>query len=339
MDLATIYDVAKRANVSAMTVSRVINNATNIKEATRQKVLKAIEELDYIPNRSAQTLTSKDSKLLSLLITDVANPFYTSVARGAEDKAHERGYQLVFSNSDESFDKESSYIRSAISRGIDGMLFTPSGDSSVQNINLLSKHHIPVVLVDRRLDLELDMVVGDNINGTKMLMNHLYELGHTRIGLVTGPSVVSTTRERDEGYNNFIKEKGLPSDDRWIFRTDLTKRRTSAYIAQLLALPAEERPTAFFSNNNFLAVDLLNSLNEFGIKVPEDVSVVCFDDPQPIPMPDSILTVVRQQPYEYGYVGMEILIDRIEGSKTSKPNTFVYTPEMIIRHSTKRLNP
>lgn len=336
--MTTIYDVAKKANVSAMTVSRVINNASNIKEETRQKVLKAIEELDYIPNRSAQSLISKDSKLLSLIITDVTNPFYTNVARGAEDKAHERGYQLVFSNTDESFDKESSYIRAAISRGIDGILFTPSGDESIRNVRLLSKYNIPVVLVDRKLEgTNLDSVVGDNINGTKALMNHLYELGHTRIGLVTGPSVVSTTKERDEGYLNFMKEKGLPIDERWIFRTDLTKRRTSVYISQLLALPPEEQPTAFFSNNNFLAVDLLNSLNHFGIRVPRDVSVVCFDDPQPISMPDSLLTVVRQQPYEYGYVGMEMLINKIEGEVSNKPRTVVYTPELIIRHSTKSI--
>jgi LacI family transcriptional regulator len=336
--LATIYDVAKLAKVSAMTVSRVINNSPSIKEETRQKVLKAIEELDYIPNRSAQSLISKDSKLLSLVITDISNPFYTNVARGAEDKANERGYQVVFSNSDENFEKESAYVRAAISRGIDGMLFTPSGDKSIENIKLMQKHKIPIVLVDRTLDnVELDVVTGDNLAGTKKLMNYLYELGHRKIGLVTGPATISTTILRDEGYTKFIKEKGLPFDKRWVFRTDLTKRRTSSFIEQLMSLQKDERPTAVFCNNNFLAVDLLNSMIEYGLHVPEDISVVCFDDPQPIPMPDSFLTVVRQQPYDFGYVGMEILIDRIEGNNSQQMRKVIYTPELIIRNSAKKL--
>ncbi|SES75167.1 LacI family transcriptional regulator [Salinibacillus kushneri] len=337
--MTTIYDVAKRANVSAMTVSRVINNASSIKKETRLRVEKAIKELDYIPNRSAQSLTSKDTRLLSLIVTDVTNPFYTRIARGAEDKAHEEGYQLVFSNSDENIEKESSYIRSAISRGIDGILFTPSGDDSRKNIKFIQKHNIPVVLIDRYLDgIELDSIIGDNHTGTKKLMNHLYEYGHRKIGFVTGPNSVSTTRERMEGFKSFIEENHLPYNQKWVFTTNLTNMKTSHFIKDLLTLPKEDRPTAIFCTNNFLAVDLMNSLNNIDLKVPDDISIVCFDDPQPIPMHNSFFTVVSQQPYEYGYIGLSMLINRIEGKQKEEQKRIVYTPELMIRHSTKIIN-
>ncbi|MRH41065.1 LacI family DNA-binding transcriptional regulator [Aquibacillus halophilus] len=337
--MATIYDVAKRANVSAMTVSRVINNGSSIKESTRLRVEKAIKELDYIPNRSAQSLISKDTKLLSLLITDVANPFFTSIARGAEDKAHEKGYQLVFSNSDENIEKETSYIRSAVSRGIDGMLLTPSGDFSIQNINILTKYKIPFVLVDRSLKgIESDIVHGDNSDGTKKLMDHLFENGHRTIGFVTGPSSISNVRERGDAYKQFIKDNKLPFNEKWTFQTDLARMQTLSYINLLLEASKEDRPTAILCSNNFLAADLVNNMNKMGLHVPDDISVVCFDDPHAIQMPNSFFTVVNQPAYKFGYTGMEMLIDRIEGKSGKEHKEIVYDTELIIRQSTKKIN-
>ena len=334
--MTTIYDVAKKANVSAMTVSRVINQATTIKEETRLRVLKAIEELDYIPNRSARSLTSKDSKLLSLIITDITNPFFTSVARGAEDKANEMGYQLVFSNSDENIEKESSYIRSAISRGIDGMLLVSTGDDSKKNTDLLSKYSIPFVLIDREIQgVSTTLITGDNQSGTFRLMEHLVQSGHKRIALVTGPPSISNIREREASYLQFLKQENLPYND--VFRTDLTKIKIEPYVEKILRLPKEQRPTAIFAINNFLAVKLINQLKTFGINVPEDISVVCFDDPSPIPDYNPFLTVISQPAYKFGYMGMEILINRIEGKIDSSPQRIVLPSELLIRQSTRKI--
>ena len=334
--MTTIYDVAKKANVSAMTVSRVINQATSIKEETRIRVLKAIEELDYIPNRSARSLTSKDSKLLSLIITDITNPFFTSVARGAEDKANEMGYQLVFSNSDENIEKESSYIRSAISRGIDGVLLVSTGDESKRNTDLLLKYSIPFVLIDREIkDVSSDIITGDNQLGTYQLLEHLFLNGHKRISLVTGPSTISNIRDREHSYLHFIKQNNLPYND--VFRTDLTKINLDLFIQKIVKQPAGQRPTAIFAINNFLAVKLINELKTQGLKVPEDLSVVCFDDPYPIPDYNPFLTVISQPAYRFGYIGMDMLIKRIEGIDESSPQKIVLPSELLIRQSTKTI--
>src|SRR5690625_2779728 len=186
--MATIYDIAKLANVSPMTVSRVINDSKNVSESTRAKVNRAIQELNYIPNSSARYLTSKKSNILSLVITDIRNPFFTKLARGAEDKAKQMGYRLMLCNSDEDIEKESDYITMLISTGVDGVMITPSRDHSRKNLRTLNKHNIPFVLIDRKINgIEADAIHGDSKNGTRELLTHLIELGHERIAMINGP--------------------------------------------------------------------------------------------------------------------------------------------------------
>jgi LacI family transcriptional regulator len=336
--MITIYDVAKKANVSAMTVSRVINNSPSIKKETRMKVEKAIKELDYIPNRSARSLISKDTKLLSLIITDVTNPFFTSLARGAEDKANESGYQVVFSNSDENLEKESAYIRSAVARRIDGMLLAPTGDASAKNIKTLSKHHIPFVLIDRTIEgVQCDAVVGDNFNTMQKLIDHLIQLGHKKIALITGPSNVSNMKERELAYIHILQSAGIAVEEKWIHRSDLKNTRSDEIIDRLLSLPKNERPTSLLVTNNFLAVDAIKSLRKHCIKVPEDISVVCFDDPEPIPDFNPFLTVAAQPAYEFGFKGIQMLIEKIEGKDEPSSRTLRLSSELIVRHSTAQL--
>jgi LacI family transcriptional regulator len=332
--MVTIYDVAKNAKVSAMTVSRVINKSPLIKEETRIKVEKAIQELDYIPNRSARSLISKDTKLLSLIITDITNPFFTQIARGAEDQAEKMGYQVVFSNSDENMAKESAYIRSSVSRSIDGVLFAPSGDSSADNIEILKKHGIPFVLIDREINgIHSDIVIGNNKESVEQLMNHLFEYGHQRIALLTGPEDVSNTREREAAYIEAMKEADYFIDERWIQRSSLRDIQTDQIINYYMELPQASRPTAILATNNFLGVNTMQSLRKRNIHIPKEMSLVCFDDPSPIPEYDSLLTVISQPAYELGSLGMQLLLDRIEGVETSAPRKIVLSAELIIRHS------
>jgi len=335
--MTTIYDVAKKANVSAMTVSRVINNASSIKEETRQRVLKAIKELDYIPNRTAQSLSSKDSKLLSLIITDITNPFFTRIARGAEDRANESGYQVVFSNSDETISKESAYIRSVISRGIDGVLLVPASEQSKDNVAQLSKHQIPYVLIDREIHgVSSDIIMGDNQKSTKHLLEHLVNLGHRNIALVTGPPHISNIREREVAYDEIIEKYSMPEP--LIFRADLTRNQSASFIDLFLQLPKERKPTAIFAVNNFLAVNLINGFRSQGIIVPDELSIVCFDDPHPVPDVNPFLTFINQPAYQFGYRGMEILINKIEKKeKNNTPQKIIIPSDLIIGKSTKAI--
>ncbi|WP_099362568.1 LacI family DNA-binding transcriptional regulator [Fredinandcohnia onubensis] len=333
--MATIYEVAKRANVSAMTVSRVINNHKSIRAETRDRVFKAIKELDYIPNSTARSLISKDSKLLGLIITDITNPFFTNISRGAEDKASEKGYQVVFSNSDENLEKESAYIRSVISRGIDGLLYAPTNDFSKSNVETLKKHNIPFVLVDREIEgIDEDLVIGDNKQSIYCLMDYLVKLGHSKIAFVSGPVSISNTREREKAYLNYIKENNLFHETSWSYFTSLTNINVDEFLQLFIHFSIPERPTAIIATNNFISIELIKGLNKHGFSVPENVSIVSFDDPSPLPLHKSLLTLIKQPAYDIGYLGMELLIQKIEGKECKKKKKIVLPTNLLIGEST-----
>ncbi len=332
--MVTIYDIAKKANVSPMTVSRVINKSGKISVQTREKVEKIIEELNYIPNSAARTLTLSESKILSLIITDITNPFFTKVARGAEDKAMQMGYRLLLCNSDEDVSKESEYIKMMISSGVDGILFAPAGNQSLSNIKTLTKKNIPFVLIDREIEeVPCDLVLGDSRLGTQKLIQHLIDIGHRRIAIINAPLSISTAKDRQHSYEETLKINGLPINQAYIVETHYKQESHSESINQLLTLPDEERPTAIFAANNFIAVKTIKALREHGLKVPEDIAVVCFDHLEPISDFNPFLTVASQPAYDFGYTGMQLLIERIQGSAPKEARKVVFPPEMVVHKS------
>ena len=333
--MVTIYDIAKKANVSAMTVSRVINHSDKISEQTRKKVEAIIKELNYIPNSSARSLVSKKSKILSLMITDISNPFFTSVARGAEDKALQMGYQLLLCNSDENIEKESKYIDMLISTGSDGVLIAPASDSSKKNIRKLTKHNIPFVLIDRFIhDLRCDQVLSDNETTTRKLMEHLIEQGHKRIAIINGPLDVATSRERHQAYCDTLHLHGLPINQNWIHQSPLFQDTdVSSKIKKLINLPIGERPTAIFATSNFLGLNIVKALKKFNIKIPEDMAVVCYDGVPNYTENELFLTAAEQPSYNFGYMGAQMLIERIEKTSPENPRKIVLPAEFHIRAS------
>lgn len=332
--MITIYDIAKRANVSPMTVSRVINNSGRISEKTKEKVEQVIKELDYIPNSAARSLISKESKILSLLITDITNPFFTKVARGAEDKARQLGYRLLLSNSDENLEKESEYVTMLISAGVDGVIFAPANDRSKKHLRTLIKYRIPFVLIDRSIDgIESDLVLGNNREGTRLLMEHLIEQGHRSIALISGPADVSTARERQQAYEEALKLADLPVNQELMVKSHYKQNDARSAVEDLLKLPKKERPTAIFAANNFIAISAIQALREQGIHVPNDMAVVCFDDLEPASQLNPFLTVAAQPAYNFGSIGTQLLIERIEGTAPPEYRKVVLPPELIIRQS------
>lgn len=336
--MVTIYDIAKKANVSPMTVSRVINKSGQISESTRKKVEKVVKELGYIPNSAARSLISKRTKILSLLITDITNPFFTRVARGAEDKAKQTGLQILLSNSDEDFEKEADYIDMLLSSKVDGVLLAPTGDQSKKNIRKLIRHDIPFVLLDRKVDgIESDLVLGDNYEGTRKLIEHLIEQGHEKIALINGPSNVSTARERQKAYEETLKLAGLAVDEKLMAQIHFKQDDANAVVRKLLSLPSREQPTAIFAANNFIAVNTIKALRSFGLAVPEDMSIVCFDDFEPIPDFNPFLTAAAQPAYSFGYMGIQFLIERIEGTAPKEYRKIVLSPEIRLRKSSQSI--
>lgn len=330
----TLSDIAKKANVSPMTVSRVINKSGDVSEETRVKVEAIIKEMNYIPNTSARYLNSKRSKILALMITDITNPFFTKLARGAEDKSKQLGYRLILCNSDENIEKEADYINMLISTGVDGILITPSKDESKRNLKTLHKYSIPFVLLDRTIDgINADIIHGDSEDGTRELLEHLIHLGHKKIAIINGPLNVSTARERHESYIQTMKSNGLKIQDNYILHSQFTNEDMHKNISTLLSLPQDERPTAIFAVNNFIAINSIKELRKNNIRVPEDISVVGFDDLDSTIELDPFLTVISQPAYDFGFIGTQMLIERIEKTAPKDFRRIVLPSTLIVRKS------
>ncbi|MGO4498530.1 LacI family DNA-binding transcriptional regulator [Paenibacillus sp. 2RAB27] len=335
--MITIYDIAEKAGVSAMTVSRVINNTGRISEETRKRVRKVMEELHYIPNALARSLVSQKTNLISLLITDITNPFYTTLARGAEDAAKKAGYRLLFANSDEDYEKEKDYVDMILSTWVDGVLFAPAGDHSHDNLQQLQKHQIPFVVLDREIPgIDADVVLGDSKEGARNLVEHLIVQGHQRIALINGSQDVSTARLRYLGYNEALQLGGITPDDSLVLHLGYRDFHDETALHELLQL--DDPPTAIFAANNMLALGVIQSLRHRGLQVPRDMSVVCFDDFGPAGAINPFLTVASQPAYQFGKLGMQLLIERIEGEASDASRRIMLPSELIVRSSAQPLS-
>lgn len=332
--MVTIYDIAERANVSAMTVSRVINNTGKISEKTKARVRRVMEEMNYVPNQNARSLVLQETRTLFLLITDIANPFYTTLARGAEDAASKNGYRLLFGNSDENPEKESEYIQTILSTRVDGALIAPAGDPSLPHLEKLRQHKVPFVLLDREVPgIGSDVVLGDSKEGGRKLVEHLVGKGHRRIALINGSSSVSSARQRLQGYLEAMKLNDLPRMENDVYETSFgPSTDLSGIEAWLDAMP--ELPTAIVAGNNALALEVMRALRRRSISVPDRISLVCFDDFGPYAEFDPFITVIAQQAYQFGYLGMQLLIERIRERESAGPWRKIVLPaELLVRRS------
>ncbi|WP_156040152.1 substrate-binding domain-containing protein [Alicyclobacillus macrosporangiidus] len=332
--MANISDVAKLAGVSPMTVSRVINQSGHVKEETRLRVLRAMKELNYVPNDLARSLVRRRTDTLALIVPDITNPFFTTVARGTEDTARKNDFRVVLCNSDEDPVKELEYIRMCVSIRVDGVIIAATGDGARRNLALLDSFEIPYVLVDRKVDgVQADVVTGDSFMGAYHLVKHLIDLGHRDIAMITGFLTTSTARERRDGYRRALEEHGIPFREAFVKETSYMRNMDFALVEQLL--DCTPRPTAIFAANNFLAVQVIQGLRHRGLRVPEDIAVVCFDDVDPYSLVEPFLTVASQPAYNFGTIATQLLIERIEHGEgpAPSPRNIVLQPEIIIRKS------
>ena len=329
--MSTIKDVAKHAGVSTMTVSRVINNTGYIRSETRERVEQAIVALGYLPNALARSLRFKQTKTIALVLTDITNPFFTTVARGVEDAAGAQSFSVLFCNTDESESAEGEYLSILLQKQVDGVLLVPSSNES-RAIPLLRARGVPVVTLDRRVnDPSVDTVRGDSERGAYELVRHLIGLGHTRIAVLTGTPSVSTAIDRVAGYRRALSEAGVGIDPRLICSDDFSTEGGYRTTQQLLAL--DPRPTAIFGGNNFIAFGAFRAMRQAGLQVPEDISLVAFDD-----LPESwlitpFLTTVNQPAYAIGQQATELLFDRLEGRGSPAARMIVLPGELIVRSS------
>lgn len=328
--MPTIQDVAKLAGVAPITVSRVINNSGYTSEETRARVEAAITTLGYIPNTLARGLRSKRSHTLALVMTDITNPFFTLIARGVEDVANRSGYTVIYCNTDESEVKEEKYINILLQKQVDGILLVPACSNS-KSVKFLHANNIPVVLIDRSIpDTQTDLVRSDSEGGAYSLVKYLIELGHQRIVTITGPREVSTSSDRVAGYHRAMVEAGLQNSEGVYFGS---YTQTSGYELTRQALALNPSPTAIFGTNNFISIGVLKALRDVGLGVPEDVTVVGFDDLPASMVVDPILTVASQSTYEMGSQATELLLKRISDELPESAQEVILPTEIIMRRS------
>ena len=330
--MVTVRDVAKLAQVAPITVSRVVNDAPGVNAATRQRVKQAIADLHYVPNAMAKSLRSSKTHTIALILTDVTNPFWTTLVRGVEDTAAQQDYHVILCNTDESPEKEANYISILLQRRVDGILLAPCTQDK-QRLLSLKHHNIPLVLVDRKVHgFKSDVVRSDTQEGTCRLTEHLIGLGHRTIAIVAGPTGISTAEERLEGYRHALQTHAIPIDDRLIKAGSYKQDKCDQFVKELLAL--DSCPTAIIATNNFMGMGVLQSLRDAGLRVPEDMALVCFDDIPQASLIYPFLTVCAQDAYKMGVLSTELLLERI-GSKSArrKMREIVLTTELIIRKS------
>ncbi len=332
MSHKTIYDVARVAGVSSATVSRVLNNHPAVKLATRERVMKAVQDLDYQVNLLASALNTGQTRTIGLIVPDIANPFFAEIARGAEECAAERAFNIVMCNTHEQVEREARYVQVLRQKHVDGIIFT-SAYLDDRNITPLMESGFPLVLVSREVeDIDVDSVRTDDFAGGYQAARHLISLGHKRIALLAGPLSTKPSLDRKKGYEAALERAGLPVDPTITFSGEFTMESGRAMAEQLLA---SGRPfTALVAGNDPIAAGAIKVLRRRGIKVPEDVSVVGYDRTVLAEIMEPELTSVAQQMHEMGRQATELLLSRILGTRNNGPVQVVLPPRLVVGSST-----
>ncbi|RPJ50469.1 MAG: LacI family transcriptional regulator, partial [Chloroflexi bacterium] len=332
--MTTIHDVARRAGVSPVTVSRVINDAGNVNAATRARVEQVIHELGYVPNLSARSLRSRQTATLALIVPDITNAFWTTVARGVEDTAQVEGYSVLLCNTDENLAKQAGYIHTVLQQRVDGVILAPY-DSDPRNLNPLGSFKTPLVILDRRVNgLELDTVRTDSVSGAYALTRHLLSLGHQQIAMISGPPVTSTAEERVAGYCLALEEAGLALDPRLVRRGEYRAASGRLLADQLFQEGLD--PDAIIAANNIVAMGVLESLQNRGKTVPQDIALVCFDELPDLARFYPFLTVVVQPAYDMGVNAAQLLLSRIDADAPLHPRQVILPSRLVLRYSCGR---
>ncbi|HEY3182048.1 MAG TPA: LacI family DNA-binding transcriptional regulator [Gaiellaceae bacterium] len=332
MTTVTIRDVARKAGVSPMTVSRVINDSARVSPDARARVEQAIAELGYVPSRLARGLSAQRTGTLALIVPDVANPFFTLIVRGSEDVARRAGYRVILCDTRADLEIEREVIEEMIAHRVEGILIAPVSDRSLVHLRRLAKFAVPYVLVDRTVrGVEADAVLGDSAAGAQQLIEHLISLGHRRIGMIIESDDVSTARERRQGYRAALEASGLHVDPAIIVEATVDPSGGLDGMRRLLQM--SDRPTAVFTVNSLVALGAIEAVRAAGLEVPDDVALVCFDDIEYASRLYPFLTVMEQPAETFGTLGTQLLLERIENRGPQRARVVVLPGEFVVRKS------
>jgi LacI family transcriptional regulator len=327
----TIRDIAKMAKVSHMTVSRALNNDPRVREETKKRILDLVNKLNYRPNARARSFVTKKSNLIGLVVSDISNLFYAELARGIEDKAHEEGYNVIFCSTDNKPERMEIYVNLMLDAGVDGFIFA-SVRLHEPVVQRLIAERFPLVLVNRKLRGEAyNYVVLNNIQGAYESTEHLINLGYRRIAIITGNSNLSTGLDRLKGYNQALRDYHIEFDENYVIQGPFT--RETGYEGAKRLLTMKDKPEAIFGGNDYIAMGVIDAVEELGVHIPGDIGLVGFDDTEFASNQRIKLTTVSQRKYEMGNLGVQILIDYIERKETDYIHKVILEPRLIVRES------
>lgn len=324
------------AGVSTTTVSHVINKTRFVAEATQKKVLAAVEELNYAPSAVARSLKCNTTRTIGMLVTKSTNPFFAEVVHGVEEFCYGAGYTLILCNTEGNLSKQRDYLRMLAEKRVDGLLVMCS-DLDEQLLELLERQkETPMVIMDWGPESPHTDKIQDNAElGGYVATKFFIEHGHKTIGCLTGHSEKTACRERLKGYRKAMAEAGLEVKEEWILEGDFECESAVAAAKQFIAM--EERPTAIFCFNDIMAMAMISTFQQAGINVPEDISIVGYDNIDLAPYFSPPLTTIHQPKRRLGKSAVEILMQRVK-DKEHAPQVFEMIPELVIRKSVKKLN-
>ncbi len=334
----TIKDIAKKANVSIATVSRVLNDSDLVSEETKEHIKKIIKEMDYQPNALARGLITNKTKVVGVMIPDINNLFYPAVVRGIEDFLEQNDYNTFLCNTDNDIAKEKKYINTLIKNRVEGIILMgtrPIDPKKNEHINGVGTK-LPVVMInDYVVGSNVYCVLTDEVEGAYMAVKYLIELGHKKIAYVTGEKDYTTYLNKQIGYEMALREYDIKINPDYIIR-DTPYPEGGARAAFKLLYNMDSKPTAIFTGSDQIAMGIMKAAYEMGLKIPEDLSIIGYAN-----MPISAdlypeLTTVNQYPYETGKMAADILIRIINGEKL-RQKKYIIDPELLVRKSCRSL--
>lgn len=331
---ATLKDIAQYTGYSITTISLVLNNKPNkISKEARTKILDAAKELNYHPNQIAVGLVKRRTETIGLIVSDVSNIFFAELAKGVEDECRKKGWNLVLCNTNDKHERDLSYIQMLADKGVDGILFCMSRDSTKkkaeESIRLLKKLKMPFVMIDRHIDgAQNCSIVVDHVQGGYDATNYLLKMGHKKIGCITGPSELEDSVERLKGYKKALNENDILFEKKLICEGQYNRESGAQEVKHLL----EQGATAIFAFNDMTAYGVYHQLKYMGLKVPDDISLIGYDDIFFSELLDIPLTTVRQPIYDMGIESVKQLIYEIESGNTLNKR-IVFQPKLIVRNS------
>ena len=336
----SIREVAAHAGVSVATVSNVLNRPEIVAQPTRDRVNASIRQLNFVRNESARQLRAGRSRTIGLVVLDVANPFFTDLARGVEDEASKAGLAVILCNSDDQERKEKRYLELLEEHRVQGVLITPVAGAG-SRLARLQRRGTPVVLVDSRSPLRGQCSVAvDDVLGGDVAISHLLGAGHERIAYACGPPAVRQVADRREGALRAFARAGRPAGDLEVIEAGaLNVAGGQKAGAEIAAMAPETRPTGVFCANDLIALGVLQEMTRNRIRVPEEVSIVGYDDIDFAAAAAVPLTSVRQPRHQLGSTAARLLLDEAAAGDSHQHRQVIFEPELVVRQSTQPAPP